>query len=388
MRYKGQKRVALFGATGSIGRQTLDVLSRSDCFKVVVMSAKSRWEELARLALDWQPDWITIADKENYPDLKEAVSGTEIRVEAGSGAAAEAAAKADYDICLNGLVGVAGLLPSYYALERGIDLALANKESLVLAGELLNRLARRTQARIIPIDSEHSALLQCLQGERKRGVKRLILTASGGPFREWPLERIAAATVEEALQHPTWRMGPKITIDSATLMNKGLEVIEAHHLFGVPAAQIEARIHPVSIVHSMVEFVDGSFKAQLGTPDMRLPIQYALNYPVHKPLELRPDDPVDWPALEFHRIEPERYPCLGLAYRALEAGGTATAVLNGADEEVVGRFLNGELGFGDIPVAIGAALDAHIATPADDIDQILRADLWGREFVANFFTPR
>ncbi len=375
------RRLALFGATGSIGRQALDVIERQGNYRVVVLAAGSRAENLAELALKWRPDRVTLADKSGYDHLRQALSGTGIRIDVGEEAAAEAAAEADYDICLNGLVGVAGLLPSYHSLRRGIDLALANKESLVLAGELLERLSTTTGVSIQPIDSEHSAILQCLQGEKIEEVARLILTASGGPFRQWSIERIESATVTEALAHPTWKMGPKITIDSATLMNKGLEVIEAYHLFGIAPDKIDVRIHPVSIVHSMVEFLDGSFKAHMGAPDMRIPIQYALSYPMRQPYKPMQDDPVDWPPLVFDKVDEDKFPCLGLAYRALESGGTAPAVLNGADEAAVERFLAGEIRFGDIFSMVKATLYAHTCEPARDIETVLKADGWAREYV-------
>jgi len=375
------RRLALFGATGSIGRQALDVIERLGNYRIVVLTAGSKAEDLAELALKWRPERVALADESVYDHLRQALSGTGIRIDVGSEAAAEAAAEADYDLCLNGLVGVAGLLPSYHSLRRGIDLALANKESLVLAGELLGRISAETGACIQPIDSEHSAILQCLQGEKIEEVDRLILTASGGPFLQWSIERIKSATVAEALAHPTWKMGPKITIDSATLMNKGLEVIEAHHLFGIAPDKIDVRIHPVSIVHSMVEFVDGSFKAQSGSPDMRIPIQYALNYPMRRPYKPMQDDPVDWPPLEFDKVDEDKFPCLRLAYRALETGGTAAAVLNGADEAAVERFLAGEIRFGDIFSMVKAALDAHGAEPVRDIETVLKADGWAREYV-------
>ena len=383
LKHDSIKRVALFGATGSIGRQTLDVMDRLDGYKVVVLSAGTRWEELARSALKYRPERVTIAQPDHYSDLKDALTGTGIRIEVGSEAVAQAADEVDYDLCLNGLVGVAGLLPSYYALSRGIDLALANKESLVLAGDLLNRIAQRTKASIIPVDSEHCAIHQCIKGERTAEIKRLILTASGGPFRDWSVEQIFKATPDEALNHPTWMMGPKITIDSATLMNKGMEVIEAYHLFGLPVDRIIVRIHPVSIVHSFVEFVDGFYKAQLGIPDMRLPIQYALTYPDRVEMNIIEDDPADWQPLEFFRVDAKRYPCLELAYQALRDGGTATAVLNGADEMAVERFLNGEIQFGEIAALIKEALDAHTPRPIETVQQVIDADDWGRRFVAD-----
>ena len=381
MGHKTIRRIALFGATGSIGRQALDVIDKLGGFEVVMLTAGRRWEDLAAQCHRWKPKWAVLSDERYKPQLQKALHGLAVELITGPDAVAEAAKIADYDLCLNGLVGVAGLLPSYNSLKRGIDLALANKESLVLAGDLLNSISAQTGARILPIDSEHSAILQCLQGENIDSVKRLILTASGGPFREWSLERIATATPEEALRHPTWRMGPKITIDSATLMNKGFEVIEAYHLFNIPVEKVEVRIHPVSIVHSMVEFIDGSFKAQLGTPDMRHPIQYALTYPERSPLFIREDDPVDWQELNFRLVDPERYPCLGLAFHALESGGTATAVLNGADEAAVDCFLSDKIQFGDISRLIDEALDHHTPKDADLIENILDADKWGRNYV-------
>lgn len=381
MEHKTIRRIALFGATGSIGRQALDVIDKLGGFEVVMLTAGRRWEDLAAQCHRWKPKWAVLSDERYKPQLQKALHGLAVELITGPDAVAEAAKIADYDLCLNGLVGVAGLLPSYNSLKRGIDLALANKESLVLAGDLLNSISAQTGARILPIDSEHSAILQCLQGENIDSVKRLILTASGGPFREWSLERIATATPEEALRHPTWRMGPKITIDSATLMNKGFEVIEAYHLFNIPVEKVEVRIHPVSIVHSMVEFIDGSFKAQLGTPDMRHPIQYALTYPERSPLFIREDDPVDWQELNFRLVDPERYPCLGLAFHALESGGTATAVLNGADEAAVDCFLSDKIQFGDISRLIDEALDHHTPKDADLIENILDADKWGRNYV-------
>ena len=384
MKDQAIRRLALFGATGSIGQQTLDVIERCGGFKVVLLSAGSRAEELVEQALVYRPERVTLSDDGGYDLLKDELTGTGIRIDVGKEAAAEAAAEVEYDICLNGLVGVAGLLPSYHSLLRGIDLALANKESLVLAGEILNHVAQQTGANILPVDSEHSAIMQCLQGEDINKVARLILTASGGPFRDESIDFIRSATPEQALEHPTWKMGPKITIDSATLMNKGLEVIEAYHLFGVPPDKIEVRIHPVSIVHSLVEFVDGSFKAQMGTPDMRHPIQYALNYPERQPFHPIHDDPVDWPALEFFKVDEEKYPCLKLAFSALESGGTAPAVLNGADEAAVKRFLAGEIRFGEISFLIEGALKAHLNTPAQDINEVLTADSWARKYVEEY----
>jgi len=379
------KRLALFGSTGSIGTQTLDVASRSGNFEIVLLAAKSNWQLLAEQALRWEPEVVVLADESHADSLCDALSDTEIRIEVGADACAQIAKEVECDIALNALVGVSGLIPSYELLARGIDLALANKESLVLAGEFLNAVRSTTGAALLPVDSEHSAIFQCLQGEPSDGVRRLILTASGGPFREWSADRIAKATVEEALNHPTWKMGAKVTVDSASLMNKGLEVMEAYHLFGIPPERIEVRVHPVSIVHSMVQFCDGSFKAQLGRPDMRLPIQYALNYPSRSASDvLYDDEPALWPSLSFHRIEAGRYPCLDLAYKALELGGTATAVVNGADEVAVERFLAREVPFGQIPVIIAEALRAHRVGPADNLSAVIEADAEGRRLARDY----
>ncbi len=375
------RKLAIFGSTGSIGTQTLDVVDRTGEFEVVYLSAGQNWQLLAEQVRKYHPVAVGLSNGDHIDDFYKAVGVNPPEILIEDEALTGAAREVDYNICVNGLVGVVGLKPSYYALKRGIDLATANKESLVLGGDLLNAVASETKAQILPIDSEHGAIWQCLRGERMQDVKRLILTASGGPFRLWDLDKIANATVEEALNHPTWKMGAKITIDSATLMNKGLEVIEAYHLFHVPPEKIAVRVHPVSIVHSMVEFVDGSFKAQLGKPDMRIPIQYALTYPTHKPLDIHQDDPLDWPPLEFLPVDYERYPCLQLAFNALSTGGTAPAVLNGADEQAVELFLAGKIKFGEISRLIGECLNDTPIHPADDLNVILAADQWGRDKV-------
>jgi len=382
------RRLALFGSTGSIGRQTLEVVEWLSDFNVVLLAAGSNSELLLEQALRWKPEVVALADARGARWLADALFGTGVRLMVGDEAASNVASVVECDIALNAIVGVSGLSPSFKLIRRGIPLALANKESLVLAGDLINDVRRKSGAALIPVDSEHSALFQCLQGEDPVGIKRLILTASGGPFRDWTSEQAASATVEQALNHPTWKMGAKVTIDSATLMNKGLEVIEAYHLFGMPPTKIEVRIHPVSIVHSLVQFLDGSFKAQLGRPDMRLPIHYALTYPKRRLSEqLAADEPEDWSAVTFKRVEPGRFPCLDLAYRALEMGGTAPAVLNGADEAAVQRFLTGEIQFGDISKIIAGSLDAHQPRPADGIEPVLEADREGRYYALNFNPP-
>jgi 1-deoxy-D-xylulose-5-phosphate reductoisomerase len=294
------------------------------------------------------------------------------------------ACHAEADIVLSAITGAAGLLPTYRALEAGKQVAVANKEPLVMAGALMMGKARERGVEILPVDSEHNAIHQCLRGGRRGEVRRLILTASGGPFRDTPRQALANVSVAEALNHPTWRMGKKITIDSATLMNKGLEVIEASCLFGVGADEVDVVVHPQSIVHSMVEFVDGSVIAQLGVTDMRHPIQYALTYPERwtSPLE-----PLDWSRLaklEFLEPDRDKFPCLGLAYRALRSGGTSPAVLNAANEVVVEAFLAGRLSFSSIAEIIGAVLDAHAPRPATDLETILQADAWARDEARRF----
>lgn len=374
------RKIAIFGSTGSIGKQALDVLERVGGFEVRLLAARSNWQQLAEQALKWEPEVVVLADESGAESLADALVDTEIRIETGLLAVAAEAREIECDIALNSLVGLSGLEPTLALLERGINIALANKESLVLAGELVTETARRTGAKLLPVDSEHSAIFQCVQGEPHLRIKRLILTASGGPFRNRSLESIYSATPAEALAHPTWSMGPKVTIDSATLMNKGLEVIEAYHLFGVSFEKIEVRIHPVSIVHSMVQFDDGSFKAQLGRPDMRLPIQYALSNPDRFESDiLAGDDPSNWPPLEFKHVDFKRYPCLQLAYKALELGGTASAVINGADEVAVSRFLNSEIPFGRISEIITSALSEYQPTAANSLEAVLAADALGRQ---------
>jgi 1-deoxy-D-xylulose-5-phosphate reductoisomerase len=289
------------------------------------------------------------------------------------------------DLVVAGLVGAIGLMPTLRALSAGKDVALANKEALVVAGELMTRQARKSGVRLFPIDSEHNAIFQALRGHEPDDVRRIILTASGGPFLRRPAADFARVSRAEALKHPTWKMGDKITIDSATLMNKGLEVIEAHWLFGLPADQIDVVIHPQSIVHSMVEYIDGSVIAQLGIADMTIPISYILAYPRRLPLQHLPSLDLSTEAdLEFHRPDTGKFRCLALAYEALRAAGTAPAVLNAANEVAVAAFLAEQLGFAQIPDLLERAVGAHTSSPADDIETLLEADRWGREFARRY----
>jgi 1-deoxy-D-xylulose-5-phosphate reductoisomerase len=369
------KRLAILGSTGSIGRSTLDVVaSHPGRFYVAALAASGRdLGALAEQVRRFRPRLVAVRDPEAARALAVEIGST-ARVVAGPEGVVEAARAQDVEVVVCGLVGAAGLEPAYAAADAGKTLALANKEALVAGGAFVTRRAAETGAEILPVDSEHNALHQCLRGERTEEVRTLWLTASGGPFRDFSLERLRAATPEEALDHPTWRMGPKITVDSATLMNKGLEVIEAHWLFGLPAERIRVVVHPKSVVHSMVEFVDGSFKAQLGVTDMRHPIQYALTWPERIASSLPPFDPVAAGPLVFLEPDVDRFPALGMAYRALEAGGAAPAVLNAANESAVEAFLAGRIGFLDIATLVERVVGEHGGDAASSLEDVLAAD--------------
>jgi 1-deoxy-D-xylulose-5-phosphate reductoisomerase len=354
-----RQRIAILGSTGSIGEQTLEVVAlHPDLFEAVVLTARSNWRRLAEQARAVEPDSVVIADREFYPLLRDALADLPIKVWAGDDAVAAAAEASNIDVVVNALVGYAGLVPTVRAVRAGKKVALANKESLVVAGELVMRLASEHRAPIVPIDSEHSAILQCLSGERSP-VRRIILTASGGALRNVPLEELATVTPERALAHPNWKMGPKITIDSATLVNKGFEVVEARWLFSLTPEQIDVSVHPQSIIHSMVEFCDGAFKAQLGTPDMRVPIAYALSYPARLllPESFGRLSLADHPMLSFEEVDEVRFPALGLVREAMAAGGTALCALNAANEVAVEAFLAGRIGYLDIVRTIGDTLE-------------------------------
>ena len=361
-------RIALLGSTGSIGVQTLDIVEAwKEEMEVTALTAHRNWELLAEQARYFEPDCVVIADESHYKELSDALSDLPIKVYAGSEAVAQVAAASNVDVVVNALVGYAGMLPSLSAVEAGKKLALANKESLVVAGDIIIERALQKRVPILPIDSEHSAVYQCLVGEVS-APRRLILTASGGPFRRTPAEELYKVTAAEALKHPNWSMGAKITIDSATLVNKGFEVIEAHWLFGMPADRIDVVVHPQSIIHSMVEFEDGAIKAQLGTPDMHLPIQYALRAPLREHSEEERFDFFKNPTLTFEQVDNERFPMLSVAYDCLRRGGNAACVMNGANEVAVAAFLRGEIGFMDIPRVITGALERvdFIARPTLD----------------------
>ncbi len=373
------RTIAILGSTGSIGRSALEVIAGfPDRFRVVYLSANRNIDLLREQINLFHPKGVVVSDPERAAALRSSV-GHHVEVLCGGEGLLEAAGRDDVDVVLSALVGFAGLKPTLRAVEAGKVVALANKETLVVGGELIMKSVRAGRARLLPVDSEHSAIFQCLQGEDPRTIERLVLTASGGPFLNVGREKFHGVTVEEALNHPTWRMGNKITIDSATLMNKGLEVIEAFWLFGVPPEKIQVVVHPQSIVHSMVEFVDGSMKAQLGIPDMKLPILYALAYPDRPATASRRIDFGTLRELTFHPPDTEKFECLPLAFRALRMGGTAPAVLNAANEVAVRMFLDGELSFSAIPSVIRDALDAHTPMHTFTLADLERIDGETRE---------
>lgn len=374
------KRIAILGSTGSIGVTTLDVIARfPDRFAVVGLAAGKRVERLAEQIRQFRPGVVAVGDAGRAAELARLCPEYRGEILVGAAGIERVATVDSADLVVSALVGAVGLLPTLKAIAAGKDIALANKEVLVVAGELVTRAAREQGVRLFPLDSEHNAIFQALRGHRHEDVHRLILTASGGPFLHHSAAELQAVTLSDALQHPTWKMGDKITIDSATLMNKGLEVIEAHWLFGLPAEQIDVVVHPQSIVHSLVEYVDGSVLAQLGIPDMAIPISYILGFPERLPMPHLPA--LDLPRaahLEFFAPDLTRFVCLDLAYRALRAGGTAPAVLNAANEVAVAAFLAGGCRFVDIPAILQAVLEAHTRSAATDLETLLAADAWAR----------
>jgi 1-deoxy-D-xylulose-5-phosphate reductoisomerase len=377
------KRISVIGSTGSVGRNTLEVVDYLDGeFAVVGLGVNRSVRTLAEQVARYSPRVVAIADESVVEEfLKDCRSfGAPVpRVLSGRLGLRSLAEMDDVDLVVSAAVGAAGLEPTHAALNAGKRVALANKEAMVIAGELLRNTADRNGGLILPVDSEHNAIDQCLRAGERSEIRRLILTASGGPFLKRPTRDFPTITPEEALNHPTWKMGPRITVDSATLMNKGFEVIEARWLFDVDASLIDVLIHPQSVIHSMVEFVDGSIVAQLGSPDMRGPIQYALTYPHRRPSTVTP---LDWSAiarLEFSSPDPEKFPAISMACRALEMGGTAPSVLNAADEVAVDAFLKGRISFTDIQHVIDTVLGAHTPQEANSVSRILEADLWARQ---------
>ena len=369
------KRIAILGSTGSIGRQTLDVVSLfPDRFRVVALACHRSAEEVIAQARKHRPTLVGVVDEQAAQQVSAALAPEGLAVVSGPDALVQCALTPDADLVMAAATGVAGLPAVGAAVQAGRTVALANKEPLVVAGHLLTAEAARTGARLLPVDSEHSAIFQCLLGQDRAAVRRVTLTASGGAFRDLSPEELEGVTPEQALAHPTWRMGPKVTVDSATLMNKGLELIEARWLFGLAPEQLEVVLHPESIVHSLVDFVDGSVLAHLARPDMRLPIQFALSYPERLP---RPEPPLDFAALgalHFRPLDLERWPTIGLARRVLEAGGTSGAALNAADEVAVEWFLAGKIRFTRIPAIIAEVLDRHEVSAGETVEALLAVD--------------
>ena len=377
------KKILLLGSTGSIGVNSLNVIRKfPERFSVSVLTANNNIDLLQKQIEEFHPETVVVVDINKAGELKSNLKEN-CKVLSGKDALCEVASQSDYDILLGAVVGFSGLAPTIEAIKRGKRIALANKETLVVAGELVTSLALEHNAEIIPVDSEHSAIFQCLVGEKKEQVEKLIITASGGPFLNIDKEKFSSVTVKEALNHPNWNMGNKITIDSATMMNKGLEVIEARWLFGFLSNQIEVVIHPQSIIHSMVQFVDGSIKAQLGYPDMCLPIQYALTYPERFKNDMARTDMPKINQLTFYKPDYEKYTCLGLAFQVLADGGTAPCILNAANEVAVSRFLKEEIKFSDIPVSVEKALNKFVNHATPDIETIFECDRLTREYVIN-----
>jgi 1-deoxy-D-xylulose-5-phosphate reductoisomerase len=383
LRAEAMKRVVILGSTGSIGRNALDVISRHrDRFSVVGLAAGRNIDVLEKQIREFSPEIAAVADVSAAGELRRRVRGR-CRILEGKDGLASAAEYKDSDFVLSALVGFSGLIPTVHAVRSGKVIGLANKETLVIAGEIVMREARDHGAVMVPVDSEHSAIFQCLEGRKRDHVKRVILTASGGPFKGKKMEELKDVSLQDALQHPNWKMGRKVTIDSATMMNKGLEVIETSHFFGLGPERIGVLIHPESIIHSMVEFTDGSVLAQMAVPDMRGPIGYALSYPERldntvSPLEL---DVIQ--KLTFYTPDEINFPCLRYAYEALNESGTMPAVMNAANEVAVNAFIENRISFTEIPLVIRETMQSHNKRHAPDLDAVIEADRWAREFAGS-----
>jgi 1-deoxy-D-xylulose-5-phosphate reductoisomerase len=380
------KAITLLGSTGSIGTQTLNIVaSHPEQFRLVGITARRNVQLLAQQVRQFRPEAVAISDADCLTDLKAAIADIDPQPQifAGEAGVAEVARYGDAEAVVTGIVGCAGLLPTLAAIEAGKDIALANKETLIAGGPVVLPLVEKHKVKLLPADSEHSAIFQCLQGVPEGGLRRIVLTASGGAFRDWPVEKLPEVKVADALKHPNWSMGQKITVDSATLMNKGLEVIEAHYLFDVDYDHIDIVIHPQSIIHSLIEVQDTSMLAQLGWPDMRLPLLYALSWPERIYTDWEPLDLVKAGDLTFRSPDHDKYPCMDLAYAAGRAGGTMTAVLNAANEQAVALFLDEKIRFLDIPKVIERVCDRHrtdlIAQPS--LEDILTVDRWARQAI-------
>ncbi len=382
------KKIAVLGSTGSIGTQTLDVVrDNRDHFKVESITANSNIDLFEQQIKEFKPKIAVILDEKKYKDLKKRVTGN-IEVITGTEGLIHAATMDDTDLVISAIVGIAGLIPTYNAVLKSKNIALANKETLVTGGRLFMEAAKKNNVKLLPVDSEHSAIFQSIGNNPKDTINKLILTASGGPFRNKTKEELEKVQLEDALKHPNWEMGKKITIDSATLMNKGLEVIEARWLFDIEAQNIQVNIHPQSIIHSMVEFIDGSVIAQLGLPDMKLPIQYALTYPDRYVMKGKKLDLTELRALEFYPPDMDRFPCLKLAYNALKQGDSTCVVLNSANEEAVSLFLQRKISFKDISILIEKTLEAHNMCAIKNINDIIDLDLWSRKKLNEIYEMR
>ena len=379
------KRVTILGSTGSIGRNALNVIDNcEDQFSVIGLSANKNSQLLVEQAKKYQPKFVSIINSEGADYVERKLRSFDVKILKGREGLLKLASYENSDLLLNALVGTSGMEPTINAIRSKVDVALSNKESLVMAGSIINELAIRNGVKIFPVDSEHSAIWQCLAGEDSKEINKIILTGSGGPFRTLPIEKFNTITLDQALNHPNWDMGNKITIDSATMMNKGLEVIEAYWLFNLPPEKIEIVIHPQSIIHSMVEFKDKSIKAQLGLPDMKIPIQYALTYPSHHETNWEELDLTEINTLTFEKPDFVKFPCMKLAFEVLDLGGTAPAVLNVANEQAVYRFLNKEISFKEIPIIIEMACEKHENVSAPSLDEILNIEIWATNFVKSY----
>ncbi len=375
------KNLTILGSTGSIGKNTLEIVRQfPDRFRVIALGAGKNLEPLKSQIDEFRPTAVSVLNEEVARELGKLIETTaDLEIYWGEEGYKKISSIPDVDMVVSAIVGGAGFVPTVAAIEAGKDIALANKETLVMGGEIVTRLVKEKGVQLLPVDSEHSAIFQCLQGNRRDNVRKILLTASGGPFRKYSKEEMDSVTPDDALNHPTWAMGSKITIDSSTLMNKGLEVIEAHWLFDVAPEQIQIHIHPESIIHSMVEYIDGSVIAQLGIPDMKTPIAYALAYPDRLPIDNPPLDLFALKKLTFYEPDFELFPCLRLAYEALKAGGTMPAVLNAANEVAVEAFLTRKIPFLAIPEVIELTMQKHQVSAGQDIDEVLGADRWARE---------
>ena len=377
------KSIGILGSTGSIGMQALEIIKNNNQnFSVDYLYSNSNYKTLYKQILDFSPSYACINDEESYKNLSELVgANSDTKIIFGSDNAINFISSRNVDLVLNAIVGIDGLKPTMAVINNNIDIALSNKESLVLAGEIVMNKAKKNNVNIFPVDSEHSAIWQCLKGEKENDINKMILTASGGPFRNLDYKNFPSITVKDALNHPNWEMGNKITIDSATMMNKGFEVIETHWLFGIESKKIEIVVHPQSIIHSMVEFKDKSIKAQIGIPDMKIPINYALNYPNHSALDMPSLDFSSISELTFEKPDLIKFKCIDLAYQALEHGGTSTAALNIANDIAVNLFLSGKIKFIDIPLIIEKSIEKHEQISSPTLDDIYNLMDWTNEYI-------